>query len=134
MAQNFLVKSARHKVKVIFISRTGERATPFVRQAAKNYWAYASFAFALWREEEATFWWNMFGVESAPAIVFLRDPGVKPVVYHGSVNNLWFLNIMGKNKHQDWVGFCSIKDYVATLVLIIVVLQSLEHPYQSIFF
>lgn len=24
-----------------------------------------------------------FEVESAPAIVFLKDPGVKPVVYHG---------------------------------------------------
>ena len=24
-----------------------------------------------------------FGVESAPAIVFLKDPGVKPVVHHG---------------------------------------------------
>ncbi|KAM7480047.1 hypothetical protein LguiA_028260 [Lonicera macranthoides] len=83
LVQNFLGKGSRHKVKVIFISKTGERATPFVRQAAKSYWAYASFAFALWREEESSFWWNMFGVESAPAIVFLRDPGVKPVVHHG---------------------------------------------------
>jgi len=24
-----------------------------------------------------------FGVQSAPAIVFLKDPGVKPVVHHG---------------------------------------------------
>lgn len=27
---------------------------------------------------------NRFEVESAPAIVFLKDPGVKPVVYHGT--------------------------------------------------
>lgn len=26
---------------------------------------------------------DSFEVDSAPAIVFLKDPGVKPVVYHG---------------------------------------------------
>lgn len=26
---------------------------------------------------------NSFEVESAPAIVFVKDPGVKPIVYHG---------------------------------------------------
>lgn len=39
---------------------TGERATPFMRQAAKDYWTYASFAFILWREEESSLWWNMY--------------------------------------------------------------------------
>jgi hypothetical protein len=43
-------------VKVIIFSETGERAAPFIRQAAKNYWAYASFAFILWREEESYYW------------------------------------------------------------------------------
>ncbi|TXG51717.1 hypothetical protein EZV62_024241 [Acer yangbiense] len=70
-------------VKVICFSKTGERATPFLRQISKDYWAYASFAFVLWREEESSFWWNTFEVDSAPAIVFLKDPGVKPIVYHG---------------------------------------------------
>lgn len=28
---------------------------------------------------------NRFEVETAPAIVFLKDPGVKPIVYHGIV-------------------------------------------------
>lgn len=28
---------------------------------------------------------NRFEVETAPAVVFLKDPGVKPVVYHGIV-------------------------------------------------
>ncbi|KAA8542456.1 hypothetical protein F0562_023408 [Nyssa sinensis] len=101
LAQTFLGKSGPHKVKVIFFSKTGERATPFVRQTAKVYWAYASFAFLLWQEEDSSLWWNTFGVESAPAIVFLKDPGVKPVVYHGSVNSSWFANIMEQNKHQD---------------------------------
>ncbi|CAK7344469.1 unnamed protein product [Dovyalis caffra] len=63
------------KVKVIFFTRTGERATPFVRQTAKSYWAYTSFAFVLWREEDFSVWWNTFEVESAPAIVFVKDPG-----------------------------------------------------------
>ncbi|CAL5441762.1 unnamed protein product [Camellia sinensis] len=45
-------------VKVIFFSETGERAAPFVRQAALNYWPYAAFAFVPWREEESSFWWN----------------------------------------------------------------------------
>lgn len=101
LGQSFLAKSGPHKVKVIFFSITGERATPFVRQAAKSYWPYASFAFVLWREEESSFWWNTFEVESAPAIVFLKDPGVKPVVYHGSVNNTFYLNIMEQNKQQE---------------------------------
>ncbi|XP_073269934.1 uncharacterized protein [Primulina huaijiensis] len=83
MVNNFLAKSKPHKVNAIFFSKTGERATPFIRQAAKRYWPYASFAFTLWKEEESSFWWNTFGVESAPAIVFLRDPGVEQVVYHG---------------------------------------------------
>ncbi|GAV84669.1 hypothetical protein CFOL_v3_28111 [Cephalotus follicularis] len=101
LGPNFLAKSGPHKVKVIFFSKTGERATPFVRQAAKNYWAYASFACVLWREEESSFWWNTFEVESAPAIVVLKDPGVKPVVYHGLVNNSQFLNILEQNKQQE---------------------------------
>ncbi|KAI5683800.1 hypothetical protein M9H77_05028 [Catharanthus roseus] len=100
LAQNFLAKSKPHKVKVIVFSMTGERATPFMRQAAKDYWTYASFAFILWREEESSLWWNMFGLESAPAIVFLKDPGVKPVVYHGFINNSLFIDIMEKNKHH----------------------------------
>ncbi|WMV21783.1 hypothetical protein MTR67_015168 [Solanum verrucosum] len=89
MAQDFLLKSKPHKVtcvesdkflvllndkvKVIFFSQTGERATPFIRQAAKNYSAYATFAFVLWQEGESSLWWNMLGVESAPAIVFLKE-------------------------------------------------------------
>lgn len=89
-----------HKVKAIFFSKTGERATPFVRQAAKNYWAYAQFAYVLWRLEESSFWWNMFEVDSAPAIVILKDPGVKPLVHHGPVNSSWLLDILERNKMQ----------------------------------
>lgn len=72
--------------------------------------------------------YDRFGVESAPAIVFLKDPGVKPVVHHGlslhhttwepfdfafafcltdsafcvagSVNNSMFLNMVENNKQQ----------------------------------
>ncbi|KZV56529.1 hypothetical protein F511_16128 [Dorcoceras hygrometricum] len=101
MVNNFLAKSKPHKVKVIFFSKTGERATPFIRQAARRYWQYASFAFTLWKEEESSFWWNTFGVESAPAIVFLKDPGVEPVVFHGKyrfINSSIFVDIMEKNK------------------------------------
>ncbi|XP_028056125.1 uncharacterized protein LOC114260243 isoform X6 [Camellia sinensis] len=100
LLQSFVGKSS-HKVKVIFFSETGERAAPFVRQAALSYWPYAAFAFVPWREEESSFWWNVFGVESAPAIVFLKEHGVKPVVYHGPANNSWFVDIMEQNKHQE---------------------------------
>ncbi|KAL6559515.1 hypothetical protein OROGR_004632 [Orobanche gracilis] len=99
LVHNFLVTSKPHLVKVIFISKFGERATPFIRQAARSYSPYATFAFALWKEEESFFWWNMFGVESAPAIVFMKDPGVEPVVYQGPVNSSMFIDIMEKNKH-----------------------------------
>ncbi|KAF3437633.1 hypothetical protein FNV43_RR20389 [Rhamnella rubrinervis] len=101
LGQNFLAKASPHKVKVIFFSKTGERASPFLRQAAKDYSAHASFAFVLWREEESSIWFNAFEVESAPAIVFLKDPGVKPLVHHGAVNNPQFLNIMERNKQQE---------------------------------
>ncbi|XP_010258427.1 PREDICTED: uncharacterized protein LOC104598200 [Nelumbo nucifera] len=101
LGQDFIAKSGHHKIKVICFSKTGERAAPFLRQAARDYWAYASFAFVLWREEESSFWWNMLEVESAPAIVFLKDPGVKPMVYHGSINNSEFLNIVEKNKQHE---------------------------------
>eukprot|EP00258_Populus_trichocarpa_P015941 XP_006373458.1 dnaJ homolog subfamily C member 16 [Populus trichocarpa] len=101
LGQNFLAKSGPHKVKVIFFSKTGARATPFVRQTAKSYWAYTSFAFVLWREEDFSVWWNAFEVESAPAIVFVKDSGVKPVVVHGMVNNSEFLDLVEKNKQQE---------------------------------
>ncbi|XP_020213903.1 uncharacterized protein LOC109798104 isoform X2 [Cajanus cajan] len=108
LVPNFLGKTSHHKVKVIFFSKYGERAAPFVRQAAKDYWAYASFAFILWREEESSYWWGAFGVESAPAIVFLKDPGVKPVVHHGSVNNSFFFNMMENNKQQELLQLRSV--------------------------
>ncbi|XP_057952324.1 uncharacterized protein LOC131146631 [Malania oleifera] len=101
LVHNFLAKASPHKVKVIFLSRTGERATPFLRQAARDYWNYASFAFVLWQEEESFFWWNAFKVESAPAIVILKDSGVKPLVHHGSINSLSFLNMLEQNKQQE---------------------------------
>ncbi|CAL5362248.1 unnamed protein product [Camellia sinensis] len=44
---------------------------------------------------------DWFGVESAPAIVFLKEHGVKPVVYHGPANNSWFVDIMEQHKHQE---------------------------------
>ncbi|OMO49845.1 hypothetical protein CCACVL1_30783 [Corchorus capsularis] len=101
LGPRFLAKSSPHKVKVIFFSKTGERATPKMRQAAKDYWNYATFACVLWREEEFSIWWNTFGVESAPAIVFLKDPGLKPLVYHGSINDSWFIDVLEQNKQQE---------------------------------
>ncbi|PPE01753.1 hypothetical protein GOBAR_DD01192 [Gossypium barbadense] len=101
LGPRFLAKSSPHKVKVIFFSKTGERATPAIRQAARDYWNYATFACVLWREEEFSVWWNTFGVESAPAVVFLKDPGLKPLVYHGSVNDSWFLDVLEQNKQQE---------------------------------
>ncbi|KAI4303787.1 hypothetical protein MLD38_039380 [Melastoma candidum] len=96
----FFAKSSPHKVKVIFFSKTGERATPFLRVAAMHHRAHASFALVLWREEESSYWWSAFEVENAPAIVFLKDPGVKPVVHHGPVNNSLFSSLMEQNKHH----------------------------------
>ncbi|KAF5204410.1 Dnaj heat shock n-terminal domain-containing protein [Thalictrum thalictroides] len=101
LGQKFIASSGHHKVKVICFSRTGERAPPFLRQAAKDYWAYASFAFVLWKEEESSFWWDTFEIESAPAIVLMKDPGVKPVVLHGAFNSSSFSDIMERNKQQD---------------------------------
>nr|GEV86646.1 DnaJ heat shock N-terminal domain-containing protein [Tanacetum cinerariifolium] len=100
LVQSFLGKASRHKVKVIFVSKTGQRATPSVRQVAKTYWSYASFAFTVWREEESVFWSNTFGVEEAHAVIILRDPGVKPVVYHGLIDKSRLVDIMEQNKHQ----------------------------------
>lgn len=100
LAPKFIAKVGQHQVKVICFSKTGERAAPFLRQAAKDYWTYASFALVLWREEDSSIWWNLFHVESAPAIVFLKDPGLKPVVYHGSLNNSEFITTVEENKHK----------------------------------
>ncbi|VVA91800.1 unnamed protein product [Arabis nemorensis] len=98
LVPKFLSKVPPNKVKVILFSQTGERATPIVRQAAKDYWNFASLSYVLWREEDASFWWNGLEVESAPAIVIMKDPGLKPVVYHGSGNRTWFLDILEQNK------------------------------------
>jgi hypothetical protein len=91
-------KPGPHKVKVICFSKTGQRAAPFLRQAARDYSAYASFGLVLWREENASLWWNMFGVDSAPAIVFLKDPGAEPVVHYGAINSSDFHNLMEQHK------------------------------------
>ncbi|XP_044485377.1 uncharacterized protein LOC123210943 [Mangifera indica] len=101
LGKDFLAKTAPHKVMVILFSKTGERATPYVRKISKDNRAYGTFAFILWQEEEASLWWNTFEVDSAPAIVFLKDPGVKPVLYHGSFNNSRFLEVMEQNKEQE---------------------------------
>lgn len=98
LVPKFLSKVPPNKVRVILFSQTGERATPSVRQAAKDYWNYASLTYVLWREEDASFWWNALEVESAPAMVIMKDPGLKPVVYHGSGNRTWFLDILDQNK------------------------------------
>ncbi|ONK75426.1 uncharacterized protein A4U43_C03F16720 [Asparagus officinalis] len=101
LVSKFFAESGYHKVKVICFSKNGERAVPFMRQAARDYWAYASFSMVLWREEDSSFWWNMFNVESAPSIVILKDPGVQPFVHHGNLNRSQFLKIMENNKHQE---------------------------------
>lgn len=44
---------------------------------------------------------NRFGVESAPAIVFLREPGVKPVVYHGM--SLFLFLFVPLNTHSQYL-------------------------------
>ncbi|CAN6484515.1 unnamed protein product [Victoria cruziana] len=100
LVKDFFRKAGSHKVKVIFFSKTGERAAPFLRQAARDYRLYASFAFVLWREEESSVWWNMFEVDSAPAVVFVRDPGVKPLVINGVLNSSSFSKVMEQNKNQ----------------------------------
>ncbi|KMZ71061.1 hypothetical protein ZOSMA_189G00220 [Zostera marina] len=101
LGKNFIAKSGQHKVKVIFFSRTGQRALPFQRKAARDYHDYASFAFVLWQDEDAPFWFKKFEVESAPATLLLKDPGVKPIVYYGTWNSSSFINIMEQNKHHD---------------------------------
>ncbi|KAL8130311.1 hypothetical protein V2J09_019466 [Rumex salicifolius] len=109
LGPKFLAKSGHHKLKIIVFETLGMRATPLVRQIAKAYQDYASFAFVLWREEEFSFWWSVYDLESAPATVFLKDPGSKPVVHYGMfplfflspVNSSWFLNAMEENKLHE---------------------------------
>ncbi|XP_020694986.2 uncharacterized protein LOC110108617 [Dendrobium catenatum] len=101
LVQKFFATSGSHKVKVIIFSKTGERAVPFLRQAAKDYSSFASFAAVLWKEDESSIWWNMFQVDSAPAIVFVKDPSVIPLVHHGSLNSSLFFELMEKNKNQE---------------------------------
>ncbi|XP_074559163.1 uncharacterized protein LOC141815108 [Curcuma longa] len=97
----FIATSGRHKVKVICFSKTGERAAPFIRQAAKDYFSEASFAYVLWREIDMAFWWNMFGVDSAPSVVFLKDIYSKPITYSGSFNHLQLVKMMDDYKKND---------------------------------
>ena len=45
---------------MVIFSTTGERAAPFFRKAANDFWDYAVFGLVLWREENATLWENMY--------------------------------------------------------------------------
>ncbi|KAE9467239.1 hypothetical protein C3L33_00860, partial [Rhododendron williamsianum] len=95
LEQGFLRKTSPHKVKVILFSETGVRATPFVRQAALNYWPYAAFAFVLWREEESSFWWNVY----VDLLLFGKYEDIV-FIKIGPGNNSWFVNLMEQNKHH----------------------------------
>ncbi|CAL5362244.1 unnamed protein product [Camellia sinensis] len=99
LLQSFVGKSSESH----FLLRNRGACSSIHASNCLNYWPYDAFAFVPWREEESSFWWNVrrFGVESAPAIVFLKEHGVKPVVYHGPANNSWFVDIMEQNKHQE---------------------------------
>ncbi|KAI0495382.1 hypothetical protein KFK09_025532 [Dendrobium nobile] len=70
-----LYYSKESLVKVIIFSKTGERAVPFLRQAAKDYSSFASFAAVLWKEDESSIWWNI-------------------------LNSSLFFELMEKNKNQ----------------------------------
>eukprot|EP00249_Psilotum_nudum_P021768 c28236_g1_i1 orf=101-2203(+) len=98
LVTNFIQKSGPHKVKVLIFSVTGERAVPFLRHASKEYWQYAAFGLVLWHEENATFWERMLGLESAPAVLFLRDPGLQPDIYYGNMNSSFFKLITEEHK------------------------------------
>ena len=87
-----------HKVKVIVFSSTGERAAPFIRQCAKESWEHAVFAMVLWQESNATFWESRVGIKSAPAVVFVKDPGLQPVIHHGVLNSSTFRKLMDEHK------------------------------------
>ncbi|KAG0465120.1 hypothetical protein HPP92_019284 [Vanilla planifolia] len=101
LVQKFFLNSGMHKIKILFFSKTGERAVPFLRQAAKEYSTYASFAMVLWKQEDSSVWWNMFQVDSAPALVIIKDPGVNPIVHYGNLNSSQFFELMEKNKYQE---------------------------------
>ena len=87
-----------HKVKVIVFLSTGERAAPFIRQCAKESWEHAVFAMVLWQETNATFWESRVGIKSAPAVVFVKDPGLQPVIHHGVLNSSTFRKLMEEHK------------------------------------
>ncbi|BBN01378.1 hypothetical protein MPTK1_2g06970 [Marchantia polymorpha subsp. ruderalis] len=98
---DIIQKPGPHKVKVIAFSYSGERAAPYMRQAAKVYREYAVFAMVLWRESEGDFWRKEIGVETAPALVFIKDPDLKPVVHHGKLNSSKFLELMEMHKTYE---------------------------------
>lgn len=95
---DLIQKSGPHKVKVIIFSTTGQRAVPFLRKAARDFWDYAAFGMVLWHEENATLWENMLGVESAPAVLFLQDPGIRPKIFYGKLNSSTFELLMQEHK------------------------------------
>ncbi|EFJ04968.1 hypothetical protein SELMODRAFT_431923 [Selaginella moellendorffii] len=64
----------------LFLANTvEERAFPFRREAAKKDSELMSFGCVLWRQEEASILKSWFGLELAPAVVFIKDPGVQPI-------------------------------------------------------
>ncbi|EFJ05463.1 hypothetical protein SELMODRAFT_431547 [Selaginella moellendorffii] len=64
----------------LFLTNTvEERAFPFRREAVKKDSEFMSFGCVLWRQEEASILKSWFGLELAPAVVFIKDPGVQPI-------------------------------------------------------
>ncbi|EFJ04973.1 hypothetical protein SELMODRAFT_431930 [Selaginella moellendorffii] len=77
----------------LFLTNTvEERAFPFRREAAKKDSELMSFGCVLWRKEEASILKSRFGLELAPAVVFIKDPGVQPITVYGSSFFCYLLN------------------------------------------
>ncbi|EFJ04683.1 hypothetical protein SELMODRAFT_432178, partial [Selaginella moellendorffii] len=87
LGSEFIKNPGPHKVLVkdILFSDTEERPFPFRREAAKKDSELMSFGCVLWRQEEASILKSRFGLELAPAVVFIKDPGVQPITVYGKI-------------------------------------------------
>ncbi|EFJ04741.1 hypothetical protein SELMODRAFT_432129 [Selaginella moellendorffii] len=111
----FIQKSGPHKVlvKVILFSDTGEHALPFVREAAKKYSELTSFGCVLWRQEGGSIWKSRLGLELAPAVVFIKDPGVQPIIVYGKLTRDSFMETVEEYMHHGSKLGCDPADFSA---------------------
>ncbi|KAL6657022.1 hypothetical protein ACP70R_004802 [Stipagrostis hirtigluma subsp. patula] len=102
LGPQFIGKTGHHKLSRLSFSQVLESVLLHsFAKLPKSIRAMHHLHLSYGEKKNPRFGGTLLGVESAPALVFLKGPGTKPVVYHGTFNKSEFTKVMEEHKHQE---------------------------------